>query len=407
MQSFFQHARKDFTTDEMLDFFKDEKMEFEPGEKFHYNNSGYFLLGVIIEKITGKTYADFIEQEIFAKLGMENSYYDSYPRIIKNRAVGYKMSPVGLQNADYLSTTIPYAAGSLISNVGDLFKWNQAVIGHKLISKESLEKAWTAYKLNNGETTGYGYGWSIDKLQGTRQIQHGGGIFGFLTSALYLPEEDVFVAIFSNCNCQGPSNATTRMAAVAMGKSFEYEPIEVSTDKLKKYEGVYQIKEGDKRTIVLKGDRLVAKRNNSRVFNLTPVGKDEFIFEGTLTRLKFKKKKGISITSDGEETISIKTDEKPNLEENSKDVKVSTEILKQYTGVYEVRPGMDMTISVEDGQLMGQPSGQGKVKLYARSETVFYPKEVPASVEFIKSEGKISKLIFTQGDVVFEAKKVK
>ncbi|MEM6699904.1 MAG: serine hydrolase domain-containing protein, partial [Bacteroidota bacterium] len=215
---FFGKAREDLTPMEVIDFFKGEEMEFDPGDQWNYNNSGYFVLGAIIEKVTGETYAKFIEEELFAKVGMESSYYDSYPKIIPHRAAGYQMNENGLKNADYLSTTLPYAAGSLLSTVEDLFKWNQAVKNHKLISEASLKKAWTPYVLNSGEATTYGYGWGIGKLQGTSSIEHGGGIFGYVTQGIYLPEEDIFVAVFSNCNGQSPEDAAKMMAAEAMGK---------------------------------------------------------------------------------------------------------------------------------------------------------------------------------------------
>src|SRR5690606_29278501 len=118
--------RRDFTPQEMIDFFKDEPMTFAPGEKYAYNNSAYFILGYVIEKASGMTYEDFIEQRIFTPLGMTNSRYGHKDEITPNRAAGYS-SGVGVVNAPYLSMTQPYAAGSIMSTVGDLYRWNTAV----------------------------------------------------------------------------------------------------------------------------------------------------------------------------------------------------------------------------------------------------------------------------------------
>ncbi|MEM9884844.1 MAG: serine hydrolase [Bacteroidota bacterium] len=411
MPEFFGEVRKDFSTTEMIDVFKNESMEFVSGEAYNYNNSGYFLLGVIIEKVTGKPYATFIEEEIFEPLGMKNSYYDSFAKIIKNRAAGYQPSTEGIKNADYISETIPYAAGSLLSNVEDLLKWNQAVVNHKLISKESLDRAWTPYTLKNGESTGYGYGWSITKLQNTRAIEHGGGIFGYLTQGIYLPTEKVYVAVLSNCNCQSPSDVTKQLAALTIGRPLSWEAIALEEASLEEYEGVYQISEDEMRTIVMKEGMLVSKRGSSSPYNLIPIGKDEFNFEGTLTRLKFVRDaagvitKAVAIPATGEKSEAIKTDEKAVLEEKPK-LQLSDDILNRYVGIYELAPTFKIEITNENNQLHAQATGQGKLALQATSETAFYPEEVEAEVEFVLEEGKVTHLMLLQNGREMKAKKI-
>ncbi|MEM8525598.1 MAG: serine hydrolase [Bacteroidota bacterium] len=408
---FMGRTREDLEPMQVIDFFKDIEMEFEPGDQWNYNNSGYFILGAVIEKVAGKSYAAFIEEEIFDKLGMENSYYDSYPKIIPHRAAGYQMDDKGLKNADYLSTTLPYAAGSLLSNVEDLYKWNQAVKNHKLISEASLKKAWTPYELNNGEATHYGYGWGTGKLQGTRAIEHGGGIFGYLTQAAYLPEEDLFVAVFSNCNCQGAERAAQMLAAEAMGKPLYFEPIEVEVATLKQYEGVYKSSEEESRVILVKEGTLISKRGNDRIYNLIPIGEDEFQFEDSFTRLKFEKNgageivKATSITAGGKEEVAMKTEEKPVLEER-KSIKLSDEVLNQYVGTYELMKGFNVKITNENNQLMAHPTGQNKEALNASSETKFHPTTVEAEVEFFKEDGKVTHLVLKQGGREMKGKKI-
>ena len=149
MKDFGEIMRKDMKPEELVAHFKNQPMEFAPGTKWNYNNSGYFLLGYIIEKITGKTYPQYVEEVFFKPLGMANSYYGSDSKIIKNRASAYEKGKDGFQNAEPLSMTLPYSAGSIQSTVEDLFKWHQAVHAYKLVKKETLDKAFTKYKLNN------------------------------------------------------------------------------------------------------------------------------------------------------------------------------------------------------------------------------------------------------------------
>ncbi len=145
-----EKARLDFKPSEIIDMFKNEPMDFAPGERFLYNNSGYFLLGYIIEKVSGMEYAEFIEKRIFEFLGMESSFYGSQSIIIPNRAYGYQKKEGIFHNTDYLSLTTPYAAGAIMSTVDDLLIWNSALHNNKLVSAESLDLAFGNYKLNNG-----------------------------------------------------------------------------------------------------------------------------------------------------------------------------------------------------------------------------------------------------------------
>ncbi|HYC28675.1 MAG TPA: serine hydrolase domain-containing protein, partial [Chitinophagaceae bacterium] len=173
-----QRSKIDFTPKEMVDYFKDQPMRFAPGTRWEYSNSGYFLLGYIIEKITGKTYAQYLEENIFKPLNMTNSLYFSETKIIKKRTDGYSQNGKEFENASYLSMTQPFAAGSIMSTVEDLFKWQQGVQQYKLVKKETLDKAWTRYQLNDGSKTNYGYGWRMGYIQGSASIWHGGLVNG-------------------------------------------------------------------------------------------------------------------------------------------------------------------------------------------------------------------------------------
>ncbi len=411
MKEFGTISRLDKTPEELIAFFKNQPMEFAPGTKWNYNNSGYFLLGYIIEKLSGKTYPEYVEENIFKPLGMTNSYYGSDSKIIKNRAAAYSKNEKGFINAEPLSMTLPYAAGSLQSTVEDLYKWNQAVQGYKLVKKESLDKAFTPYVLSDGKKTDYGYGWSIGKIQGSPTIEHGGGIPGFLTMGTYLPNEDVFVAVFSNCDCNPPEEIATKLAALTIGKPFDYKEMKVDSNELKKLTGVYEMEGGDeKRYISYTDNQLFSQRNRSTKFKIKPYEKDKFFFESMMNTIEFTRNKAgdvdkLIFRNKGEPMIWNKTSKPlPSIIE----IDVDENILETYVGEYELGPNFILTVSREKNQLITQATGQGKIEIFAETETKFFVKVMDAQLEFIKNvSGKVEKLILTQGGRKMDAKKIK
>lgn len=208
-------SKQDLTPLELIDFFKNEPIDFVPGAKFKYNNSGYVILGHIIETITGQSYANFVEEQIFKKLEMSASQYASHSEVIQNRASGYHNKDGYINNKE-VSFTLPYASGSLMSNVNDMFKWQEAIKNNLLISKETTEKAFTNYTLNNGKYINYGYGWHIKAINGIAIREHGGAIFGFKSMGVYLPNEDIYVIGLNNCDCNSPTKITREIAELVM-----------------------------------------------------------------------------------------------------------------------------------------------------------------------------------------------
>jgi CubicO group peptidase (beta-lactamase class C family) len=208
--------RRHFTPKEKINFFKNEPMDFIPGEKFKYNNSGYILLGYIIEIVSGKKYSEYINENFFKPLGMNNSFYESTSDLVKNRAKGYQKKEGKYKNANFIDMSNPYAAGSLISTVDDLYKWNNAVFHYKILTKSTLDKAHSSYKLNNGDLTGYGYGWDLNNMKNNKVILHGGAVSGYLTFSLYIPQKDIFVAVLSNCTCNRPRKTAIKLAILAL-----------------------------------------------------------------------------------------------------------------------------------------------------------------------------------------------
>ena len=208
-------AKNDLTPLELIDFFKNESMDFEPGEQFKYNNSGYIILGYIIELLSEQNYASFVEENIFKILNMLSSSYATHTKVIKNKASGYHKRDDYIKSM-HISYTLPYSAGSLMSNVDDMLKWQEAIKNNQLISKAATEKAFTNYTLNNGEHINYGYGWHIKELNGISIREHGGSIFGFKSMGVYLPNADIYVIGLNNCDCNSPTEITREIAELVI-----------------------------------------------------------------------------------------------------------------------------------------------------------------------------------------------
>jgi CubicO group peptidase (beta-lactamase class C family) len=216
MKSLRDIAQKEMSPKMMVDFFKNEEVDFAPGEKFDYNNSGYVLLGHIIELVSGATYEDFVTKQIFQKIGMGQSRYATERQIIKKRAYGYQKKESGYVNKTVINFSVPFSSGSLMSTVLDMLKWQDALKRNLLLKAENSQKAFSKYKLNNGDEFTYGYGWHIRQINGLTSREHGGSIFGFKSMGVYIPSEDIYVVGFSNCDCNSPTQVTLDLAKLTL-----------------------------------------------------------------------------------------------------------------------------------------------------------------------------------------------
>ena len=195
---FSDESRNPYSPDEFIKKFCSGDLSFEPGSKFHYNNSGYFLLGAILEHVTGMRYEALLRQNILNPLGMNDTGYDHFADLLPKRATGYQRGLGIIDNAPYLDMSLPYAAGSLYSTVEDLYKWDQALYTDKLVAAELKQKLFTP-GLDH-----YGYGWDIRDLPaneaggGQTVISHGGGINGFNTLEQRLPRDHVLILALNN-----------------------------------------------------------------------------------------------------------------------------------------------------------------------------------------------------------------
>ncbi|MEO6390658.1 MAG: serine hydrolase domain-containing protein [Pyrinomonadaceae bacterium] len=213
-KDFGKRSRYDFTQDEMLKLVADAPLDFPSGSKFNYSNTGYFLLGLVIEKASGKLYGEFVQQRIFQPLGMTATRFNDIHAIVKNRAAGYSWDGKVLQNADFASPTQPFSAGGLISTITDMIKWDAALNSDKILPKAVLESMWTATKLTDGSETGYGFGWGVQTKKGHRVISHSGGIDGFSTDIQRLVDDQVTVIVLANSDTAQAERISQGIAAI-------------------------------------------------------------------------------------------------------------------------------------------------------------------------------------------------
>ncbi len=191
-------AKQDLAPGDLLAYFQDLPLDFAPGTRFRYSNSGYHLLGLIIERIAGVRYEQFIQQHIFQPLGMQQSYYMHNDTIIPRRASGYTKTPAGYRQADYLNMMIPYAAGALGSTVEDLIRWDAALRDGRPLDATAQERMYTPVRLADGRTEDYGFGVLATRYAGRRLIGHGGSIPGFHAFMARFIDDAAMIAVLAN-----------------------------------------------------------------------------------------------------------------------------------------------------------------------------------------------------------------
>lgn len=206
--------RNDYTHDAILKLVTGTPLAFQPGEKWAYCNTGYFLLGMIVEKVSGKPYGEFVAERIFKPLGMTATRVNDEHAIIPNRAEGYTWANSALHNADYTSMTWPFAAGVLVSTVTDMAKWDAALYTNRLLKPADLQQMWTPARLNSGKSTVYGFGWVIDTYQGHRLIWHNGGIPGFITQISRFVDDKLTVIVLTNTEHSNPDTIIKGVAGI-------------------------------------------------------------------------------------------------------------------------------------------------------------------------------------------------
>jgi CubicO group peptidase (beta-lactamase class C family) len=242
-----------------------DSLEFEPGSQFRYNNSGYAILGAIIEHVSEKSYQQVLQEKIFEPLGMKNSGYDNDERLLANRASGYAKDFSGYRNASFLDMSVPYAAGALYSTVEDLYLWDRGLYANKILKQSSLEKMFTP------EMNHYGYGWGIYYLpsgdeDSVKSVAHSGGINGFSTRIMrILKDQHLIVALANVPNSILPA-MVEKIAAILYKQPYEM-PKKMASDELANILFEEGVEAAEKRYREMRDNEKDAYRFNENQFN--------------------------------------------------------------------------------------------------------------------------------------------
>ncbi|MGB3477948.1 MAG: serine hydrolase [bacterium] len=279
---------------EVIEGFKDEPLDFVPGEEFRYSSSGYILLSYIIEKMSEKSYEDFLAENIFRPLDMMNTKIDRHDAVIENRAVGYTLGEKGLMNARYTNVCRSSGAGGLLSTVEDMYLWDRALYTEKLVTRGSLKKIYTSFRNN------YGYGWFICKFLNRKMVNHGGRSLGFVADIMRFIDDNTCVIILSNYDYVSLPTISKTLAAIAFGEKYELpkQPIaiELNNSILDEYLGEYQFQPHIIITITKEDGRLFGQMSRQAKIQIWPESETEFFPKIPDWRITFIKDKKGKIT---------------------------------------------------------------------------------------------------------------
>jgi len=389
------------TPEKLLAFFRDKPLEFEPGSKWNYSNSGYEVLGYIIEKVTGQSYQQFLQENIFKPLEMKDSGYDSNSRVIPHHAYGYTPGPQGITDAGYVDMTVPYAAGGLYSTTGDLLKWQNGLYGGRVLTPASLEKMTRPFRND------YGCGLFISTVNGHKRMEHGGGIQGFNSELVYWPDEKMTIVVLANLNGNGPSSIAQDLAATVHGEKItlpgERKEITLTPEQLQQFVGRYSLTPTIHADITLEGDQLYTQLTGQPRFPLFAESPTSFFLKVVDAQVTFHKDASgkvteLTIHQGGRDTVAKKISDTAPAAPEHHEISVAPEKLKEYTGSYALAPGFTLTVTLEGDHLESQATNQPKVPIFAEAPDKFFYKVVDAQLDFTRdASGAVTQVTLHQG----------
>jgi CubicO group peptidase (beta-lactamase class C family) len=301
------------TPEKLIARFRDKPLEFEPGEKWNYSNSGYVLLGYLIEKISGESYEKFVQENIFTPLGMKDSGYDSNSAVIARRAAGYAPSPNGPLNAGFVHMSIPFAAGALYSTTEDMLRWEQGLFGGKVLSPASLQKMTTPFKSD------YAFGLQVHTVNGHKVIDHSGGIEGFSTMLAYYPEDKLTLVALANLAPASSGAIVSQLALLAQGGTvtLQTERKEITLDPavLARYVGAYRMAAGGEMLITLEGNQLSGQLTGQGALQIFPESETMFFLKVVNAQIEFpvtgpqRKATQLTLHQNGRDMVGTRLDD--------------------------------------------------------------------------------------------------
>ena len=426
--------------DDFIKEFQDMALDFEPGERFSYSNSGYFLLGVILEKVSGKTYDALLEEKILQPLNMKDTGYDLHSTILKKRATGYKKRGFDYVNSRYLDMSLPYAAGAMYSTIEDLYKWDQALYTNKLLPQDFMDMYFKKH-INVGNEDAYAYGWMVGEqnigntTESTKVIGHGGGINGFNTLIKRYPEQKTLVVLLNNTGGAPLNSIAQSILGIVYDKSYDIPKASIAQEmrniisdddfnsalvffKENEDSNNYDFNEDEMNAL---GYELMGENQYKQASVIFQLNVDRFpnssnvydSYAESLMQLGNTQqaisiyKKSLELNRNNQNAIEMLKKLDVDTSEYEKEIIVPEEILKSYVGTYELQPGFNLEIFKNGNQMQVQATGQGIVDIFPKSQTRFYLKIIQAEIEFNKAEdGNIKSLTLFQAGQEMEGKRL-
>lgn len=396
---------RDLTTAEIIALFRDEPADFAPGENWAYSNSGYVLLGAVIEAVTGMPWHAYMEQRFFRPLGMNHTGYGHEPRFAAQQVGGYSFHEGQVVPMRAMSMTQPHAAGALVSTVDDLFTWSRALHEGRVLRSDIYARMIAPEGKAAGEGIRYGFGVFNDTMRGRQALTHGGRIFGFMSALTYVPGPDITVIVLENDDAHnGPEHAealSRRLVAVALGEPYpEATAVPIDAAALQALEGVYSFDGDVTRTLRIVDGRLTGQRGAGPRTPLTPIGADDFLYEDGFNRLKIERDATGAIAAvrffangDGAGARGVRTG---GLDATPTGLQLPRAALERLVGVYASNE-LTVTVALDGETLTAQIAGQDAFRLLATTPTQFDVEQAGATVEFAPDTGPAAELILRQG----------
>ena len=279
-------ARLPLTVREVVELFREKPLEFRPGSQYRYSNSGYILLGDIIERASSVSYETFLREQIFDPLQMADSGYDRFETVLPHRASGYTRKDGEWVGVSYVDMGFPYAAGALYSTVEDLYRWDQALLDGRFIAKESHTRMTTIAPL----LAPYGYGLAMGREHNRRTVGHAGGINGFRANFVRFPDEPACVIALCNSEIAGFIEVTKALGAILFDDKYEIPevktPAKITDAVLAAYAGVYELMPGVTLHVESKDGRLLVTSGTART-QFLPASETVFFREDSKDTLTF------------------------------------------------------------------------------------------------------------------------
>lgn len=382
--------RNNILPEEILETIKDEPLIFTPGTHYDYSNNGYILLGLIIEKVSGISYAEFLQRHIFGPLQMKNTQVGFYQDIVLNRVAGYTKEEGKTINATYHASS--FSAGAIISTPSDLQLWNKALFAFQVIDKASLSQMLQNYQLNDGSKTNVGFGWELNKIRNSISYEHSGFEPGYKSASIYLPKEDLHIVVMQNTEFRSPVTLAINIASILLQNPYPTakESIYLSKNELEKFIGIYTLENKEERIIGLdQNDNLFIKAQGGTKRRLYVLNPTTLFYDQGFRQLHFNEH---SVVGFKEFTYSNRiqktsaTKKTNQIPKTNTVQKLSATQLKKYVGVYKAAP-FTMFVTLENDQLYAQPDGSDKLELLPKGLNQFFIKEIGAEIEFVATDG--------------------